>query len=160
MSDNVLPTRLAYKKTGDYDFKYKNHGFGRLVNDKDLTISAGGVLEIDTGLKFMLVSDSEENASMGYFYAVVPAINCELKAQIQGITPQPVDCPFMVVACYEPYNLNKKNPDGSAKSTLKLRLFVSPSVTTACEILAGSTICYLTFQVIYDLQKTVSCFSF
>lgn len=150
---------VQYSSNSLCKFEYSPHGTGRLTLRSSLTLN-GTTQAIDTGIKFMLVSESPEVASPGFYYTVVPYLNPALTAQItEQDATVPVPDPFISIIAYptgkqgsEMYNL-KEEPD---KLTLSLRLLLNPGVSG--EIKSGSTLCFLTFPVGFDLLNKETCF--
>lgn len=146
--------RLFYKDGSNWKFDFKNpHGAGKIVavSDYELTDS----LEINTGISFMLVSSDPEIPTNGFYYQALPAINPEL--QLTPIVPggAAIAAPFVNVVCTTPYNLEK--PSSGNKETLSLTLFAPGGVPSGYKIVAGDVLCYISFPVVFDFYKAISC---
>lgn len=163
---DVQTVRLAYKRlkndhnefVASYTFKYDIHGTGRIETTEDVVISLtqGEPWTVDTGLRFMLISNNPEVNAGGYYYTALPVVNSNLKVALTGSTPSIIKCPFSNVTCTTPYNLEAKNN----KNSLNLTFIPRIDTVIGHTIPKGTILCYVHFPVIFDLIDKISCYEY
>lgn len=166
MADQIVRLAYSYEKDNNgneinkCNFKFDRHGSGRIVAAEDLSPTiTDGIWRLDTGIRFILVSSQAKTKAQGFYFIAAPSVNYKLEARLSTAV---VKVPFINVVGYtsdddsDPYNLdNIKN-----KPYLQLALFprAEAALTTSHIFPKGSVLCYLNFQVIFDLAEKESCY--
>ena len=162
MADQIVRLAYSYADNHKCSFSFDKHGSGKITAASDLSPSlSNGLWKLDTGIKFILVSSKADTKAQGFYFIASPSVNYSLEANTVPPSVKIVT-PFNQVVGYtsdsksDPYNLdNIKN-----KPTLKLAFFPrADSGLTATHVFTeGSVLCYLNFQVVFDLIEKTSCY--
>lgn len=168
----VQLVRLAYKRlknnqgnyVANFVFKYSDHGTGRIEAAEDMSLPAAaiasGLWTVQTGLSFMLISRDPTVSPGGYYYTALPVINPNLTAVYQTTSSTTrIECPFALVACSTPYNLECKKNKSGLELTFGLRT-LDEALTPNHVIRRGETLCYVHFPVVFDLLDQISCYEY